>query len=230
MNDVWQFLSDAATFFANLWSWVVYGWRLSAAWWETSVVPTYVSLKELPWSDVNGYSALLYTNITGVAAFISSCLTIYGVTLYRRKTNNFLVEKRYDALHQVHSLATGLYSEVNLAQNEENIEDARRLLMKSFFSHKYLFDKGLAAELHDQWSAINKMTHEFLRFSRAADAPAPKPQEQKPTTPLPEKRDAPTTKGALLAEIDTFTKILQKHAGALMKELDSNRRLPNLQS
>ena len=224
MNDVWQFLSDAATFFANLWSWVVYGWRLSAAWWETSVVPTYVSLTELRWSDVNEYSALLYTNITGVAAFISSCLTIYGVTLYRRKTNNFLVEKRYDALHQVHSLATGLYSEVNLAQNEENIEDARRLLMKSFFSHKYLFEKGLAAELHEHWSAINKMTHDYLKSCRASDAAVPKDQEQKSSTTLKQER------GALRSQILTFTKILHVHIDPLMKELDSNRRLPNVQS
>jgi hypothetical protein len=224
MNDVWQFLSDAATFLAHLWSWVVYGWRLSAAWWETSVVPTYVSLTELRWSDVNGYSALLYTNITGVAAFISSCLTIYGVTLYRRKTNNFLVEKRYDALHQVHSLANGLLAEVNISQNEENIEDARRLLMKSFHSNKYLFDKRLADELHEQWSTINKMTHAYLKLSRANDAAVPMDQEQKSSSTLKQER------GALRSQILTFTKILQVHIDPLVKELDSNRRLPNVQS
>jgi hypothetical protein len=124
----------------------------------------------------------------------------------------------------VHSLATGLYAEVNTAQNEENIEEARRLLMKSFFSHKYLFDKSLAAELHDQWSIINKMTHEFLKFSRAPDADAPKNKEQKSTTTVPQKREE------LRTNIDTFTKILQVHIDPLMKELDSNRRLPNLQS
>ncbi len=216
MNDVWQFLSDAATFFANLWSWVVYG---------AGVVRDSEAAKKLAsvqWTDVTWSIQWIYSNITSVAVLISSCLTIYGVTRYLRRTNTFLVEKKYDALHQIRSFATGLHSEVNIAHNEENIEEARRMLMKSFYSHKYLFGADLAAVMHKQWSSINRSTHDFIKLSRNSNT-----DEGSLSSPAKNTSTVSKERANLTIAIIAFTAMLAKNAEVYVKELDTSRRLPN---
>lgn len=216
MNEIWSWLQTAATFFANAWSWVVYGAGVVR---DSDVAK---KLATLQWSDVTWSIQWIYSNITSVAALISSCVTIYGVTRYLKRTNTFLVEKKYDALHQIRSFATGLHAEVNIAHNEENIEEARRMLMKSFYSHKYLFGADLAAEMHTQWSSINKSTHEFIKLSRSANH-----DEGSPSFPTKNTSSVSKERANLTNAIIAFTAMLANNAEVYVKELDTSRRLPN---
>jgi hypothetical protein len=205
MNDVWQVLSDAATFFANLWSWVVYGWR-----WLNGPVAT--ALATDPWQGYWGSTVYVLRGFVGLATLISAIMTIFGVRYYFKQNNTYSLNKRFEALLELKGLAVELKGEIDELQNGDGINAARKDLIRTLISTEFLFDDQTKAEFSRFRSEMSELAKKLRRLDAKLGADV--------TQRTQASAEYQSCHKELSAKIESFKNTVDVRSATIIKTLD----------
>jgi hypothetical protein len=205
MNDVWQFLSDAATFFANIWSWVVYGWR-----WLNG--PAATELATVPWLRYWDATVYFLRGFVGLATLISAIMTIIGVRYYFRQNNTYSLNKRFEALLEIKGLAVELKGEIDELHNADGINAARKDLIRTLISTEFLFDDQTKSLFSRYRAELNELVKKLRRLDVKLDAEV--------TQRMQASTEYQSCHREASAKIENFKNMVDAQSATIVKAID----------
>jgi hypothetical protein len=205
MNDVWQFLSDAATFFANLWSWVVYGWR-----WLNG--PAASALATVPWQGYWDTTVYFLRGFVGLATLMSAIMTIVGVRYYFRQNNTYSLNKRFEALLELKGLAVELKGEIDEIHNADGINAARKDLIRTLISTEFLFDNETKLVFSRFRAELNEIVKKLRRLDAKLEADV--------TQRMQASTEYQSCHREASAKIESFKNMVDAHSATIVKAIE----------